>query len=207
MRSAKWRRVRIRLTAPIRLTAAGTKDPDGQALTYRWWRYREAGSQRLGLELSTADGVETTAVVKPWTRTSMEALPARYPFHVILEVSDNGAPALTRYRRAVITVVAGGTVDGRPCPTPALRAPHVFTDEAALAALGTFSVTESNLGELLDNPEARGVLERRLPSLTKNPQVQQARGMTLVLLQAFMPELTDQALAAIDADLRKIKPR
>jgi hypothetical protein len=62
----------------------------------KWWVYREAGSFRGELALSSSEGDKTSlvapAVKKPET------------IHVILQLEDEGAPRLFAYRRAVITV-------------------------------------------------------------------------------------------------------
>lgn len=90
--------IRLR-TSPgdsIRLSAEGSHDPDGNALACRWWHYPEAstfagkvslrGDSSMTSEIRMEDG-ETTGTV-----------------HVILEIRDDGEPALVSYRRAVITV-------------------------------------------------------------------------------------------------------
>lgn len=192
----------------IRLSARGTSDPDRQALTYRWWQYREAsGYGGPGLQLSAEEGFETTATVRPWAQPSNAPLPPSYPLHVILEVTDAGSPALTRYRRAVIDVLSGGEHAGRQCPGPTRRPAISFADDtppAAASAPGVLSATHTSLGDLFDNPAARAVLDRHLPGFTSTPEIGQARGFTLPMLQAYMPALTDEVLAAIEADLARL---
>lgn len=86
--------------ATIRLDAAGTKDPDGDPVSYKWWHYPEPsavpGQVVPALALSSP-----TAGATAFTAPAVDA-PTR--FHVILEVTDHGAPPLTSYRRALITV-------------------------------------------------------------------------------------------------------
>ena len=79
----------FRTSGPFTLSAAGSTDPDGDPLSYRWLLYPEAGDGRA--RLTTAAG-PVTAVER--------AAPGST--HVILEVTDEGTPPLTRYRRAVI---------------------------------------------------------------------------------------------------------
>jgi hypothetical protein len=83
------------------LDAAGSHDPDGDALTYRWWQYIEAGSLRGGIALKHFDTARVSFVapdvVEPRT------------LHVILEVQDSGSPSLTGYRRIVFTITPRGT--------------------------------------------------------------------------------------------------
>lgn len=68
------------------------------------------------------------------------------------------------------------------------------------------SAETATLGELLDNPASKAVLEKHAPMLTQGGQIDQARGITLKTLQGFMGDsLTDEVLAAIDADLAMIE--
>jgi hypothetical protein len=80
----------------VKLTAAGSSDPDGDRLSFRWFVYPEAGTYARDVPLSDATA-ETTTLTVP-------AGAAGTTVHVILEVTDGGEPALTRYRRAVIRV-------------------------------------------------------------------------------------------------------
>jgi hypothetical protein len=81
---------------PVQLTAAGSSDPDGDRLSYHWFVYPEAGS--YGRSVAIEGSSEMVASITPPSDAAGKTL------HVILEVRDNGAPPLTRYRRAVIQV-------------------------------------------------------------------------------------------------------
>lgn len=83
----------------IGLSAAGSSDPDGDGLTYRWFVYREAGSYpgEVALE-SHGESAAMTAPPHAAHATAPQTI------HVILEVTDDGSPRLTSYRRAVITL-------------------------------------------------------------------------------------------------------
>jgi len=97
----------------ITLDAAGTSDPDGQSLSYRWFLYPEAGltgAQGADVSLSGEDGPVAKVAVKspcrpPW-------IPGLIPcrgsglMHIILAVTDSGSPRLTSYRRVIIKVNA-----------------------------------------------------------------------------------------------------
>lgn len=72
------------------------------------------------------------------------------------------------------------------------------------AAQVAYSTTETDLGTLLDDPAARAVLDKHIPKITGNGQIEMARSMTLKGLQQYAPDLTDAVLAAIDADLMKL---
>ena len=61
---------------------------------------------------------------------------------------------------------------------------------------------DDTLDQLLENPDARAVLEQELPILLKNPQIEQARSLSLRSLKMFAPTLiTDEKLAAVDESL------
>ena len=88
--------LRARAGETVRLSAAGSGDPDGDRLTTTWFVYREAGSYAGQVGLAAAAGGETSfaapAVDRPRT------------VHVILQVADGGSPSLFSYRRAVVTI-------------------------------------------------------------------------------------------------------
>jgi hypothetical protein len=70
--------------------------PDGDRLSFRWFVYRQAGTYARDVPLSDVTAT-TTALTVP-------ADAAGKTVHVVLEVTDGGEPALTRYRRVVIRI-------------------------------------------------------------------------------------------------------
>jgi len=95
----------------IILDATGTNDPDGQALTYRWFVYPEAGlTGTQGAEVTISDDREPVAKVAVKSPCRPVWLPDVVPCrgsgvaHVILAVTDNGSPHLTSYRRIILMV-------------------------------------------------------------------------------------------------------
>ncbi|OAL43517.1 DUF1593-domain-containing protein [Pyrenochaeta sp. DS3sAY3a] len=100
--------------------ASKSYDPDGDELSFKWWQYREPSAiqtyhpwevvdveikpQRDGrkAEISIPPPEKSCAVIRsdPFRMTERGS-----PLHVIVEVTDNGTPALTTYRRIVITPV------------------------------------------------------------------------------------------------------
>lgn len=76
---------------------------------------------------------------------------------------------------------------------------------AATAPAPAYSTATTDIGTLLDNPQTRAVIDKHLPSLASNPQIDMARALTLRQIQSFAADvLTDDVLAKIDADLAKI---
>lgn len=86
----------VRPGEAVTASAVGTTDPDGDALTYRWWVYPEAGSYPYDVAVAQAAAPEARLIVP--------ADAAGHTIHVLLEVTDDGTPALKRYRRLVLDV-------------------------------------------------------------------------------------------------------
>jgi hypothetical protein len=80
----------------VLLQAEGCTDPDGDDLSYRWIYYREAGNSVYWLEVENAYSPEAH-----FTAPSM-GFPQK--MHFILAVTDDGKPALTRYKRVIVKV-------------------------------------------------------------------------------------------------------
>jgi hypothetical protein len=88
--------VSARPGATVRLEGE-VSDPDRDRVTVSWWQYHDAGSYPGDIVFSAPTSL-TTALTVP-----ADAQP-RQTIHVILEATDHGAPALTRYQRVVVTV-------------------------------------------------------------------------------------------------------
>lgn len=82
--------------ARVKLSAAGSSDPDGDALKFRWWTYVEAGTYWDAPPICGADTAEAVVTIP--------AEASGRTIHVILEVTDAGKPPLVAYRRAVLQV-------------------------------------------------------------------------------------------------------
>jgi len=72
-------------------------DPDRDQVIVNWWQYSEAGTYPGEITLANANALTTSFVVPA------DAQPGQ-TIHVILEGTDTGKPALTRYQRVVVTV-------------------------------------------------------------------------------------------------------
>lgn len=81
----------------ILLDASKSTDPDGDSLTYSWSVYREPSSYKKHLNMTQ------TSTPKCSVQIPLDA--AGKNIHIILEVTDNGTPKLTSYRRIVIQIM------------------------------------------------------------------------------------------------------
>ncbi len=101
--------IKARAGDRIDLSAAGSNDPDRDALSYEWFVYEEPGTRSMsssdtGLkhEIKNFDQRDAWLVVK----RDRVVRPGTGTIHVILAVTDHGTPRLTRYKRVVIDVVS-----------------------------------------------------------------------------------------------------
>jgi hypothetical protein len=96
---------RVRIDGPLELVVyagqsvrlAGTvADPDGHAVVLKWWQF---------MLPDTRSTVEVATPANPQTRIAIpkDAKPGE-AYHIILEATDNGSPALTAYQRVIMTV-------------------------------------------------------------------------------------------------------
>jgi para-nitrobenzyl esterase len=86
--------------------------------------------------------------------------------------------------------VTAAAADLPPPPPPATK-----------TADGHYATKTTPLGDMLDDPAAKAVLNKYIPDVINNPQIGMARGLTLSALKQYVPTLTDDVLAKIDADL------
>lgn len=81
--------------APVRLSGA-VSDPDGNGVAVSWWQFG-VGSYPGRVVIENNASLEATVQV-PKDAAKGQTI------HVVLEATDNGTPALTRYQRVVITI-------------------------------------------------------------------------------------------------------
>lgn len=79
----------------IRLNGSVT-DPDGNAVSISWWQM-QAGSYPGKVEIINGNTARPQVVI-PKDAVGGQTI------HIILEATDNGTPALTRYQRVIITI-------------------------------------------------------------------------------------------------------
>jgi len=93
--------------------AGGSRDPDGQALSFHWFAYDEAGFDGRApdpvLTIARADSARPDVTIAArcgamWLDLLQLPCPASRVAHLIVAVTDTGSPALTRYRRVLIEV-------------------------------------------------------------------------------------------------------
>lgn len=95
----------VKIEGPLNvLASAGEKirlngnasDPDGNAISYKWWQF-QAGSYPGKVNITNTTSTPAEVLI-PNDAAGGQTI------HVILEVTDNGTPALTNYQRIIITV-------------------------------------------------------------------------------------------------------
>jgi hypothetical protein len=94
----------------VTLDASQSSDPDAQPLTFHWFHYAEAGSADGNLAALTLTGADTPRLTvhadAPCRPLWLPLIPCKGggTAHIILAVTDNGAPRLTSYRRVILHV-------------------------------------------------------------------------------------------------------
>jgi hypothetical protein len=121
--------VRAKAGVPLTLDATGTSDPDGNALSFHWFFYAEAGTGIPGQPVATGPEVPiggggsrdeggipsgpAGGPRDPAPRVTLSnassprvTVTPRVPgvAHIILAVEDNGSPSLTSYRRVIVNI-------------------------------------------------------------------------------------------------------
>ena len=89
-------RISARPGVTVRLEGVAS-DPDGNTVTTRWWRWKDVDTYPGEVTLSNATSLATSLQVPA------DAI-AGQTIQLILEATDNGTPALTRYQRVVVSV-------------------------------------------------------------------------------------------------------
>ena len=81
----------------IKLDASRSFDPDGDQISFNWFRYHEADSYNGEYEIETPTGSKQELIIPTGLGTRS--------IHIVLEVRDNGSPDLVTYRRVILKSV------------------------------------------------------------------------------------------------------
>jgi hypothetical protein len=80
----------------VTLSAEGSTDPDGDRLSYKWWQYTDVDTAKARIDIAKDTATEGARFVVPDE-------PGK-TIHIVLEVTDDGDPPLTRYQRIVFNI-------------------------------------------------------------------------------------------------------
>ncbi len=96
------KRIKAKAGEKVLLSASAT-DPDGDNVSYKWFHYGEPGTLAISrARTHVALKIEDDTMADAWfiapTKARMGTM------HIILQVTDHGTPALTRYERVIVEV-------------------------------------------------------------------------------------------------------
>jgi para-nitrobenzyl esterase len=88
--------------------------------------------------------------------------------------------------------------------TPAIASAQAAAPAAATAA-AHFTTADTTIGDIMADPDAKAVVDKHVPGMLENDQIEMAKEMTLKQVQQYSPDaLSDQTLADIDAEFAKL---
>ncbi|MBI0399572.1 hypothetical protein [Cyclobacterium marinum] len=85
----------VRAGQLVAFDASKSYDPEGQELNFSWFYYPEASSYTGNLTLDKPEDAKLTFEIPSDIKAG--------EIHLILQVTDSGSPALTSYRRIVLS--------------------------------------------------------------------------------------------------------
>ena len=89
--------LKVKPGATVKLSAQGTRDPDGDKLSFHWWQYKEADTYNGTVEIRNAGKQDATLII-PGDAGKKETI------HIICEATDDGTPPLKKYQRVIIEI-------------------------------------------------------------------------------------------------------
>jgi hypothetical protein len=106
--------IKAKVGTPVVLSAAGSKDPDGNKINYTWFYYPEAASaiskpvspdEVIGKRGEDQVDAPPKVAIENGKAEEASALPKSPGVaHIILAVEDDGIPSLTSYRRVILEI-------------------------------------------------------------------------------------------------------
>jgi hypothetical protein len=99
--------IKARSGEVVTLDATLTTDPDGDNLTYKWYLYFEPGSYLLFTDYRSNRNhqLDIENSDRPVARFTAPGVKRPSDLHIILEVTDDGYPQLTRYQRVIVNIL------------------------------------------------------------------------------------------------------
>ncbi len=89
-------RVKAKKRQNILLDASKSYDPEGDELSFKWWVVPEAGTYSGEVTIPNSESKRLKLTLPPDSSGKT--------IHIICEVTDNGSPSLTSYRRIIVEV-------------------------------------------------------------------------------------------------------
>ncbi|MCA0366595.1 MAG: hypothetical protein LCH57_00820 [Proteobacteria bacterium] len=105
----------------------------------------------------------------------------------------------TLFAAAAASLLAVGAASVQTTPAPATGHEHHADQHAARPTI------DSTIEALVADPATKAVLDKHLPGIDRHPAYAQFKGMTLRQVAPFSQgHITDEKIAAIDADLKAL---
>ncbi len=170
-------------------------EPLGERTTYR-----VGGRADLLVEVEGDDDLAAVAAAVAATRVPVLVV-GRGSNLLVADAGFRGLAVVLGDRWAQVEVEGSRARAGGAASLPVLCAPAF----AQAAQPAHYSVTETLVGKLIDDPAAAAILQNLIPTVWANDMFQLlGRELTLKAIQQYEAVLTDEKLAEIQAEFDKI---